>query len=177
MDVSSQDDQLCHLNVPGHAAFDKSTGTLRRRRVHQYFCTLALFDRAHLFALNTPPSRPKAAIRTARYTGVSLNNMLKYCGGLKEGAHDVEFMGFDTYSWRFCANCHRLYPVPGSSPLSSAQASYPPVYFPTRYRIVSMQLTMISVLLKLGAVLRNMLTSSSTVDYQGISRKNSCRSA
>lgn len=39
----------------------------------------------------------EGAIGTARYTGVSLKKVLKYCGGIKEGAHDLEFVGVDTY--------------------------------------------------------------------------------
>lgn len=39
----------------------------------------------------------EGAIGTARYTGVSLKKVLKYCGGPKEGATDVEFQGVDTY--------------------------------------------------------------------------------
>ena len=38
----------------------------------------------------------EGAIGTARYTGVSMGKVLKYCGGIKDGAHDVEFMGVDT---------------------------------------------------------------------------------
>ncbi|KAL8829865.1 MAG: hypothetical protein Q9170_005988 [Blastenia crenularia] len=39
----------------------------------------------------------EGAIGTARYSGVSLKKVLKYCGGRIEGASDVEFMGVDTY--------------------------------------------------------------------------------
>jgi len=39
----------------------------------------------------------EGAIGTARYTGVSLKKVLKYCGGPKDGATDVEFQGVDTY--------------------------------------------------------------------------------
>jgi len=39
----------------------------------------------------------EGAIGTARWTGVSLKKVLKYCGGLKEGAQHIEFMGVDTY--------------------------------------------------------------------------------
>nr|ANM86661.1 putative oxidoreductase [Cladonia uncialis subsp. uncialis]AUW30900.1 putative molybdopterin binding oxidoreductase [Cladonia uncialis subsp. uncialis] len=39
----------------------------------------------------------EGAIGTARWTGVSLKKVLKHCGGLKEGAKHIEFMGVDTY--------------------------------------------------------------------------------
>jgi sulfite oxidase len=39
----------------------------------------------------------EGAIGTARWTGVSLKKVIKYCGGLKEGATDLEFFGADTY--------------------------------------------------------------------------------
>ena len=39
----------------------------------------------------------EGAIGTARWTGVSLKKVIKYCGGLKEGATDLEFLGADTY--------------------------------------------------------------------------------
>ena len=39
----------------------------------------------------------EGAIGTARWTGVSLKKVLKHCGGLKEGAGHLEFMGVDTY--------------------------------------------------------------------------------
>ncbi|MCJ1369174.1 hypothetical protein MMC20_000383 [Loxospora ochrophaea] len=39
----------------------------------------------------------EGAIGTARWTGVSLKKVIKYCGGLKEGAKHLEFTGVDTY--------------------------------------------------------------------------------
>lgn len=45
--------------------------------------------------INAPWS--EGAIGTARWTGVSLKKVIKYCGGLKEGATDIEFFGADTY--------------------------------------------------------------------------------
>ena len=54
----------------------------------------------------------------------------------------------DIYIYADAMNlCHRFYPIAGFSPVSFAQASYPPEYFPTRYYIVSMQLMMILALL------------------------------
>ena len=39
----------------------------------------------------------EGAIGTAKWTGVSLKKVIKYCGGLKEGAKHIELMGVDTY--------------------------------------------------------------------------------
>ncbi|KAL6720376.1 hypothetical protein ACLMJK_002297 [Lecanora helva] len=39
----------------------------------------------------------EGAIGTARWTGVSLKHVLKHCGGLKQGAKNLEFVGVDTY--------------------------------------------------------------------------------
>ncbi|KAK6084264.1 oxidoreductase molybdopterin binding domain-containing protein [Seiridium cupressi] len=39
----------------------------------------------------------EGAIGTARWTGVSLKKVIKYCGGLKDGADNLEFYGADTY--------------------------------------------------------------------------------
>ncbi|KAI1873075.1 uncharacterized protein JN550_003328 [Neoarthrinium moseri] len=39
----------------------------------------------------------EGAIGTARWTGVSLKKVIKHCGGLKEGADNLEFFGADTY--------------------------------------------------------------------------------
>lgn len=39
----------------------------------------------------------EGAIGTARYTGVSLKKVIKYCGGLKDGGKHLEFYGADTY--------------------------------------------------------------------------------
>jgi sulfite oxidase len=39
----------------------------------------------------------EGAIGTARWTGVSLKKVIKYCGGLKDGADHLEFFGADTY--------------------------------------------------------------------------------
>ncbi|KAI0388379.1 sulfite oxidase [Xylariaceae sp. FL0594] len=39
----------------------------------------------------------EGAIGTARYVGVSLKKVIKYCGGLTEGAKHIEMFGADTY--------------------------------------------------------------------------------
>lgn len=39
----------------------------------------------------------EGAIGNARWTGVSLKKVIKACGGLKEGAKHLEFLGADTY--------------------------------------------------------------------------------
>ncbi|KAH9876454.1 hypothetical protein J1614_003585 [Plenodomus biglobosus] len=39
----------------------------------------------------------EGAIGTARYVGVSLKKVLKYCGGIVDGGKHVEFFGADTY--------------------------------------------------------------------------------
>ena len=39
----------------------------------------------------------EVAIGTARWTGVSLKRVIKYCGGLRDGAEHLEFFGADTY--------------------------------------------------------------------------------
>ncbi|KXH27137.1 oxidoreductase molybdopterin binding domain-containing protein, partial [Colletotrichum nymphaeae SA-01] len=39
----------------------------------------------------------EGAIGTARWTGVSLKKVIKYCGGLKDNAAHLEFYGADTY--------------------------------------------------------------------------------
>jgi sulfite oxidase len=39
----------------------------------------------------------EGAISTARYRGVPLKKVLKYCGGMKAEARHVEFLGADTY--------------------------------------------------------------------------------
>lgn len=39
----------------------------------------------------------EGAIGTAKWTGVSLKKVIKYCGGLKDGAKHLEFYGADTY--------------------------------------------------------------------------------
>ncbi|SLM33845.1 oxidoreductase molybdopterin binding domain-containing protein [Lasallia pustulata] len=39
----------------------------------------------------------EGAIGTARWTGVSLKKVIKHCGGLKDSAKNIEFMGVDTY--------------------------------------------------------------------------------
>ncbi|KAF2084796.1 sulfite oxidase [Saccharata proteae CBS 121410] len=39
----------------------------------------------------------EGAIGTARWTGVSLKKVIKYCGGLKDNAKHLEFYGADTY--------------------------------------------------------------------------------
>ena len=45
--------------------------------------------------VNAPWS--EGAIGNARWTGVSLKKVIKYCGGLKEGAKHLEFIGCDSY--------------------------------------------------------------------------------
>lgn len=39
----------------------------------------------------------EGAIGTAKWTGVSLKKVIKYCGGLKPEAQHLEFIGADTY--------------------------------------------------------------------------------
>ena len=39
----------------------------------------------------------EGAIGTARWTGVSLKRVIKYCGGLQDDAKHLEFIGTDTY--------------------------------------------------------------------------------
>ncbi|KEY68513.1 hypothetical protein S7711_08365 [Stachybotrys chartarum IBT 7711] len=39
----------------------------------------------------------EGAISTAKWTGVSLKKVIKYCGGLKDGAKHIELYGADTY--------------------------------------------------------------------------------
>ncbi|EAT79539.2 hypothetical protein SNOG_13212 [Parastagonospora nodorum SN15] len=39
----------------------------------------------------------EGAIGTARYVGVSLKKVIKYCGGLKEEGKNIEFFGADSY--------------------------------------------------------------------------------
>jgi sulfite oxidase len=39
----------------------------------------------------------EGAIGTARWTGVSLKKVIKACGGLKQGAKHLEFIGAETY--------------------------------------------------------------------------------
>ena len=39
----------------------------------------------------------EGAIGTARWTGVSLKKVIKYCGGLKKDAKHIELTGVDTY--------------------------------------------------------------------------------
>lgn len=39
----------------------------------------------------------EGAIGTAEWTGVSLKKVIKYCGGLKEGAKHLEFHGAESY--------------------------------------------------------------------------------
>ena len=45
--------------------------------------------------INAP--RAEGAIGTAKWTGVSLKKVIKYCGGLKDGAKHLELYGADTY--------------------------------------------------------------------------------
>ena len=44
----------------------------------------------------------EGAIGTATWTGVSLKKVIKYCGGLIEGAGHLEFYGADTYFKQVC---------------------------------------------------------------------------
>lgn len=39
----------------------------------------------------------EGAIGTAKWTGVSLKKVIKYCGGMAEGGKHLEFYGADTY--------------------------------------------------------------------------------
>jgi sulfite oxidase len=64
------------------------SGTRRIEQIHEY-----PGDGDEL--INAPWA--EGAIGTARWTGVSLKKVIKYCGGLKEGAKDLEFYGADTY--------------------------------------------------------------------------------
>jgi sulfite oxidase len=64
------------------------SGTRRIEQIHEY-----PGDGDEL--INAPWG--EGAIGTARWTGVSLKKVIKYCGGLKEGATDLEFYGADTY--------------------------------------------------------------------------------
>ncbi|KAF7982850.1 hypothetical protein HWV62_25822 [Athelia sp. TMB] len=64
------------------------SGTRRIEQIHEY-----PGDGDEL--INAPWG--EGAIGTARWTGVSLKKVLKYCGGLREGATDIEFLGADTY--------------------------------------------------------------------------------
>ncbi|KAF2145172.1 uncharacterized protein K452DRAFT_356473 [Aplosporella prunicola CBS 121167] len=64
------------------------SGTRRIEQIHEY-----PGDGDEL--INAPWG--EGAIGTARWTGVSLKKIIKYCGGLKEGAQHLEFYGADTY--------------------------------------------------------------------------------
>jgi sulfite oxidase len=66
------------------------SGTRRIEQIHEY-----PGDGDEL--INAPWG--EGAIGTARWTGVSLKKVIKYCGGLKDGGNDVhlEFYGADTY--------------------------------------------------------------------------------
>ncbi|ORX96648.1 Oxidoreductase, molybdopterin-binding domain-containing protein [Clohesyomyces aquaticus] len=64
------------------------SGTRRIEQIHEY-----PGDGDEL--INAPWG--EGAIGTARWTGVSLKKVIKYCGGLKEGGKHVEFFGADTY--------------------------------------------------------------------------------
>ncbi|MCJ1298000.1 hypothetical protein MMC08_000789 [Hypocenomyce scalaris] len=64
------------------------SGTRRIEQIHEY-----PGDGDEL--INAPWG--EGAIGTARWTGISLKKVIKYCGGLKDGAKHVEFMGVDTY--------------------------------------------------------------------------------
>jgi len=64
------------------------SGTRRIEQIHEY-----PGDGDEL--INAPWG--EGAIGTARWTGVSLKKVIKYCGGLKEGGKHLEFFGADTY--------------------------------------------------------------------------------
>lgn len=64
------------------------SGTRRIEQIHEY-----PGDGDEL--INAPWG--EGAIGTAKWTGVSLKKVLKYCGGLKDEAGHVEFFGADTY--------------------------------------------------------------------------------
>jgi sulfite oxidase len=64
------------------------SGTRRIEQIHEY-----PGDGDEL--INAPWG--EGAIGTARWTGVSLKKVIKYCGGLKDGGKHVEFFGADTY--------------------------------------------------------------------------------
>ncbi|KAK3308490.1 Oxidoreductase, molybdopterin-binding domain-containing protein [Chaetomium strumarium] len=64
------------------------SGTRRIEQIHEY-----PGDGDEL--INAPWG--EGAISTARWTGVSLKRVIKYCGGLVDGADNIEFYGADTY--------------------------------------------------------------------------------
>jgi DMSO/TMAO reductase YedYZ molybdopterin-dependent catalytic subunit len=64
------------------------SGTRRIEQIHEY-----PGDGDEL--INAPWG--EGAIGTARWTGVSLKKVIKYCGGLKDDGGHVEFFGADTY--------------------------------------------------------------------------------
>ncbi|CAF1124463.1 unnamed protein product [Adineta ricciae] len=64
------------------------SGTRRIEQIHEY-----PGDGDEL--INAPWG--EGAIGTARYRGVSLKKVLKYCGGMKDNARHIEFLGADTY--------------------------------------------------------------------------------
>ncbi|KAF1999233.1 sulfite oxidase mitochondrial precursor [Amniculicola lignicola CBS 123094] len=64
------------------------SGTRRIEQIHEY-----PGDGDEL--INAPWG--EGAIGTAKWTGVSLKKVIKYCGGLKDGGMHVEFFGADTY--------------------------------------------------------------------------------
>lgn len=64
------------------------SGTRRIEQIHEY-----PGDGDEL--INAPWA--EGAIGNARWTGVSLKKVIKYCGGLKDGGKHVEFFGADTY--------------------------------------------------------------------------------
>jgi sulfite oxidase len=64
------------------------SGTRRIEQIHEY-----PGDGDEL--INAPWG--EGAIATAKWTGVSLKKVIKYCGGLKDGGDNIEFFGADTY--------------------------------------------------------------------------------
>ncbi|KAK3323985.1 Oxidoreductase, molybdopterin-binding domain-containing protein [Cercophora scortea] len=64
------------------------SGTRRIEQIHEY-----PGDGDEL--INAPWG--EGAIGTARWTGVSLKKVLKFCGGLRDGAQHLELVGADTY--------------------------------------------------------------------------------
>lgn len=64
------------------------SGTRRIEQIHEY-----PGDGDEL--INAPWA--EGAIGTARWTGISLKKVIKACGGLKDGAGHLEFLGAETY--------------------------------------------------------------------------------
>ncbi|KAK4443991.1 putative sulfite oxidase [Podospora aff. communis PSN243] len=71
-----------------HTVTLQCSGTRRIEQIHTY-----PGDGDEL--INAPWG--EGAISTAVWTGVSLKKIIKHCGGLKDGADNIEFFGADTY--------------------------------------------------------------------------------